>query len=78
MTAQPRGYRSPYSPEGLDKTRGGARVDDDDDEVYPRETRAATAPARDPPVNLDPRQFPTLHAARAAFSVPTPLILDAR
>ena len=66
MTAQPRGYRSPYSPEGLDKTRGGARVDDDDDEVYPRETRAATAPARDPPVNLDPRQFPTLHAARAA------------
>ena len=30
MTAQPRGYRSPYSPEGLDKTRGGARVDDDE------------------------------------------------
>ena len=57
MTAQPRGYRSPYSPVGLDKTRGGAREDDDDEKVRPRETRD--------PVNLDPRQFPTLHAARA-------------
>mmetsp|Transcript_13552 Transcript_13552/g.57367 ORF Transcript_13552/g.57367 Transcript_13552/m.57367 type:complete len:256 (+) Transcript_13552:200-967(+) len=65
MTAQPRGYRSPYSPEGLDKAHGGACVDEDDDDVHPRETRAATAAAREP-ANLDPRQFPTLHAARAA------------
>ena len=53
MTAQPRGYRSPYSPEGLDKARGGARVDEDDDDVHPRGTRAATAAAREP-ANLDP------------------------
>ena len=60
MTAQPQGYRSPYSPEGFDKTRGDTHSDDAAFEEAER-----GSPTR-LDVDLDPRQFPSLDAARAS------------
>ena len=60
MTAQPQGYRSPYSPEGFDKTRGDTHSDDAAFEEAER-----GSPTR-LDVELDPRQFPSLDAARAS------------
>ena len=60
MTAQPQGYRSPYSPEGFAKTRGDLHSDDDAFEEAER-----GSPTR-LDVELDPRQFPSLDAARAS------------
>ena len=60
MTAQPQGYRSPYSPEGFDKTRGDTHSDD----VAFEEAERGSPTRLD--VELDLQQFPSLDAARAS------------